>query len=242
MAIRMLSAHALGPSVVAGLQSATRKERGMPHIASFNELLVSQMRDLYDAEKRLTKAIPKLGKAATNDELRTALEHHLEETEGHVSRLEQAFQRLGETAKAKPCAGMRGIIEEGDEHINEDYDDEALRDAVIIGSAQRVEHYEIAAYGTAIAHARLLGRNEIANLLEASLAEEKAADKKLTQIAETAVNLEAAHETDMNETRTGMRGMLRGRSASGERTMAHSRTRRNNRSNSRSSKRKRARK
>ena len=213
----------------------------MPHIASFNELLVSQMRDLYDAEKRLTKAIPKLGKAAANDELRAALEHHLEETEGHVSRLEQAFQRLGETAKAKPCAGMRGIIEEGDEHANEDYDDDALRDAAIIGSAQRVEHYEIAAYGTAIAHARLLGRNEIANLLEASLAEEKAADKKLTQIAEGTVNLEAAHETEMNERPTGMRSMMRGRSTS-ERTMAHSRTRRNNRSNSRSSKRKRARK
>jgi ferritin-like metal-binding protein YciE len=213
----------------------------MPHIASFNELLVSQMRDLYDAEKRLTKAIPKLGKAAANDELRAALEHHLEETEGHVSRLEQAFQRLGETAKAKPCAGMRGIIEEGDEHANEDYDDDALRDAAIIGSAQRVEHYEIAAYGTVIAHARLLGRNEIANLLEASLAEEKAADKKLTQIAEGTVNLEAAHETEMNERPTGIRSMMRGRSTS-ERTMAHSRTRRNNRSNSRSSKRKRARK
>jgi ferritin-like metal-binding protein YciE len=213
----------------------------MPHIASFNELLVSQMRDLYDAEKRLTKAIPKLGKAAANEELRAALEHHLEETEGHVSRLEQAFQRLGETAKAKPCAGMRGIIEEGDEHANEDYDDDALRDAAIIGSAQRVEHYEIAAYGTVIAHARLLGRNEIANLLEASLAEEKAADKKLTQIAEGTVNLEAAHETEMNERPTGIRSMMRGRSTS-ERTMAHSRTRRNNRSNSRSSKRKRARK
>ena len=199
------------------------------------------MRDLYDAEKRLTKAIPKLGKAAANDELRAALEHHLEETEGHVSRLEQAFQRLGETAKAKPCAGMRGIIEEGDEHANEDYDDDALRDAAIIGSAQRVEHYEIAAYGTVIAHARLLGRNEIANLLEASLAEEKAADKKLTQIAEGTVNLEAAHETEMNERPTGIRSMMRGRSTS-ERTMAHSRTRRNNRSNSRSSKRKRARK
>jgi ferritin-like metal-binding protein YciE len=211
--------------MVARLQSGPAKETGMPHIASFNELLVSQMRDLYDAEKRLTKAIPKLGKAAANDELRTALENHLEETEGHVSRLEQAFQRLGETPKAKPCAGMRGIIEEGDEHVNEDYDDDALRDAVIIGSAQRVEHYEIAAYGTAIAHARLLGRNEIANLLEASLAEEKAADKKLTQIAEGAVNLEAAHETASNE---GL-GMRRGRSASGERTMAHSKARRNSR-------------
>ena len=136
---------------------------------------------------------------------------------------------------------MRGIIEEGDEHANEDYDDDALRDAAIIGSAQRVEHYEIAAYGTAIAHARLLGRNEIANLLEASLAEEKAADKKLTQIAEGTVNLEAAHETEMNERPTGMRSMARARSTSGERTMAHSKTRRNNRSNSRSTKRKRAR-
>src|SRR5687767_12237531 len=202
----------------------------MPHIASFNELLVSQMRDLYDAEKRLTKAIPRLGKAAANDELRSALETHLEETEGQITRLEQAFEQLGERPKAKPCAGMRGIIEEGDEHMKEDYEDDSLRDAVIIGSAQRVEHYEIAAYGTAIAHARLLGRNEIANLLEESLAEEKAADKKLTAIAEGAVNLVAAEQDegsdDVPSSRArGRSGNSRNRSTATDPVTAHSRAR-----------------
>ena len=196
----------------------------MPHIASFNELLLAQMRDLYDAEKRLTKAIPKLGKAAASDELRMALETHLEETEGHVARLEEAFQHLGETPRAKPCAGMRGIIEEGDEHVKEDYDDDALRDAVIIGSAQRVEHYEIAAYGTAIAHARQIGQEEIASLLEATLVEEKTADKKLTEIAEGSVNPEAARETMGSD--EASRNMRRGRSATAERAMAHSKLRR----------------
>jgi ferritin-like metal-binding protein YciE len=196
----------------------------MPHIASFNELLLAQMRDLYDAEKRLTKAIPKLGKAAASDELRMALETHLEETQGHVARLEEAFQHLGETPRAKPCAGIRGIIEEGDEHVKEDYDDDALRDAVIIGSAQRVEHYEIAAYGTAIAHARQIGQEEIASLFEATLAEEKTADKKLTEIAEGSVNPDAARETmGPGEDTSDMR---RGRSATAERMMAHSRPRR----------------
>jgi len=168
----------------------------MASIDSMNALLVDELRDIYDAEKRLTKAIPKLARKATSDELRSALEEHLEETEQQVQRLEQAFEHLGERAKAKPCAGMKGIIEEGDEHVGEDYDDDDLRDAVIIGSAQRVEHYEIAAYGTAIAHARLLELDEVVGLLEESLEEEKAADRKLTEIAETVVNLEAASEDD----------------------------------------------
>jgi ferritin-like metal-binding protein YciE len=168
----------------------------MASIDSLNALLLEELRDIYDAEKRLTKAIPKMAKAATNDELRTALQEHLQETEQQVARLEEAFGHLGEKAKAKPCAGMKGIIEEGDEHVKEDYDDDDLRDAVIIGSAQRVEHYEMAAYGTAIAHARLLELDDVVGLLEESLEEEKAADAKLTQIAESVVNLEAASEDD----------------------------------------------
>ena len=168
----------------------------MASIDSMNALLVDELRDIYDAEKRLTKAIPKLAKKATNDELRSALEEHLQETEQQVQRLEQAFEHLGERAKAKPCAGMKGIIEEGDEHVGEDYEDDDLRDAVIIGSAQRVEHYEIAAYGTAIAHARLLEHEDVVELLEESLGEEKAADQKLTEIAESVVNLEAANEEE----------------------------------------------
>jgi ferritin-like metal-binding protein YciE len=171
----------------------------MASIDSLTALLVEQLRDLYDAEKRLTKAIPKLVKAATNDDLRAALESHLEETEQQVARLEEAFEHLDETARAQPCAGMRGIIEEGDEHVKEDYDDDGLRDAVIIGAAQRVEHYEIAAYGTALAHAKLLDQGEIVELLKATIAEEKAADKTLTEIAESVVNLDAANEDEESE-------------------------------------------
>src|SRR5204863_3985748 len=161
----------------------------MPAIDSLRTLLVEQIKDIYDAEKRLTKALPKLIKKSTNEELSSALENHLGETQGHVSRLEQVFKQLDEAVKGKPCAGMKGIIEEGDEHVGEDYQHDGLRDAVIIGSAQRVEHYEIAAYGTAIAHARLLELDDVVSLLEQTLEEEKAADQKLTDIAESVVNL-----------------------------------------------------
>ena len=168
----------------------------MASIDSLLTLLVEQLKDIYDAEKRLTKAIPKLIKKSTNDELRTALQSHLGETEEHVARLEQAFDQLDTPAKAKTCAGMKGLVEEGDEHAGEDYDDDGLRDAAIIGAAQRVEHYEIAAYGTAIAHARLLELEDVASLLKETLDEEKAADKKLTDIAESVVNLDAADEDE----------------------------------------------
>src|SRR6187402_217664 len=175
------------------------RRRLMASIDSMNALLVDELRDIYDAEKRLTKAIPKLAKKASNDDLRSALEEHLQETEGQIARLEQAFEHLGERAKGKPCAGMKGIIEEGDEHVGEDYEDDDLRDAVIIGSAQRVEHYEMAAYGTAIAHARLLQQGDIVQLLEESLEEEKAADAKLSEIAESVVNIEAADQSEESE-------------------------------------------
>lgn len=171
----------------------------MATVDSLRALLVEQVKDLYDAEKRLTKAIPKLAKASTNEELKEALDAHLDETRNQVSRLEQVFELLEERAKGKPCKAMQGLIEEGDEHAKEDYDDDDLRDAMIIGSAQRVEHYEIAGYGTAIAHARLLELNEVVDLLEETLEEEKAADQKLTEVAESVVNLEAAMEDDEAE-------------------------------------------
>jgi ferritin-like metal-binding protein YciE len=198
----------------------------MASIDSMKTLLVDELRDIYDAEKRLTKAIPKLAKKAANNQLRSALEEHFEETEQQVQRLEQAFEHLGERAKAKPCAGMKGIIEEGDEHVGEDYEDDDLRDAVIIGSAQRVEHYEIAAYGTAIAHARLLEQDEVAELLEESLGEEKAADEKLTEIAESVVNLQATQEDEGGEERQGSR---RRYPASSTRSTAAARSRRRSR-------------
>jgi len=185
----------------------------MASIDSMNALLVDELRDIYDAEKRLTKAIPKLAKKASNDDLRSALEEHLQETEGQIARLEEAFEHLGERAKGKPCAGMRGILEEGDEHVGEDYEDDDLRDAVIIGSAQRVEHYEIAAYGTAIAHARVLQQDDIVQLLEESLEEEKAADAKLSELAESVVNLEAADQSEESDDSSEQMGSAPARQA-----------------------------
>jgi ferritin-like metal-binding protein YciE len=198
----------------------------MASIDSMNALLVEELRDIYDAEKRLTKAIPKMAKKAENEGLRSALEEHLQETQGQIARLEEAFEHLGEKAKGKPCAGMRGIIEEGDEHMSEDYEDDDLRDAVIIGSAQRVEHYEMAAYGTAIAHARLLEQEEVVRLLEESLEEEKAADARLTEIAESVVNLEAADQEEGDEGEDVLVMPGRGRqAAAGQRATAAASTR-----------------
>jgi len=192
----------------------------MAAIDSLQALLVDQLRDIYDAEKRLTKALPRLLKASTNEELCSALDSHLAETQQQVTRLEKAFKLLGEAAKAKACAGMRGIIEEGDEHAGENYDDEGLRDAIIIASAQKAEHYEIAAYGTAIAHARLLGQEDVVELLQQTLAEEKAADQKLTDIAESVVNLDAAHGGEDEEMRgASMAGSRRRMAAAGSRSM-----------------------
>ena len=164
----------------------------MASIDSLQSLLVDELKDIYDAEQRLTKAIPKLAEASSNRELVVALNNHLAETQQHVARLEQAFSDLGEEADTRRCAGMKGLIKEGGDHAGDHYDDPGLRDAAIIGSAQRVEHYEIAAYGTAMAHAKLLGRDDVVRLLDQTLQEEKAADQTLTDIAERVVNLDGA--------------------------------------------------
>ncbi len=168
----------------------------MASIDSLDALLVEELRDLYDAEQRLTKAIPDLVEKATNQELVGALNKHLSETRQHVARLEQAFAECGEDAKTKTCDGMKGLISEGGDQADDDYDGDSLRDAAIIGAAQKVEHYEIAAYGTAIAHARLLGEDRIVALLESTLAEEKAADQTLTNIAHAVVNMRAEDISD----------------------------------------------
>ncbi len=153
-------------------------------IESLDQLLEEELRDLYDAEKQLVKALPKMAKAASSEELREAITEHLEVTKGQVQRLEQIFESLGVKAKGKPCAAMKGLVEEGQETIEQDATDE-LRDAALIGAAQRVEHYEMAAYGTARTFAEQLGNNEVAELLEETLNEEKEADEKLTQISES---------------------------------------------------------
>ena len=157
---------------------------------SFDKLYLNELKDAYNAEKQLVKAIPKMVKAATSPELRTALEDHLEVTRRQVERLEEIFQDMGKPASGKTCKGMAGIIEEGSEILHEDGDPEVI-DAGIIAAAQRVEHYEIAAYGTLKTFARTKGDTKAARILEEILNEEKQADQRLTQIAETSVNLEA---------------------------------------------------
>ena len=159
-------------------------------INSLRELYVDQLRDLYDAENQLIKALPKMAKEATSDELRQGIEEHLEQTRCHAERLEQIFEQLGEKPKGKKCKGMQGVIEEGSEVLKEDMEEDT-KDAAIIAAAQRVEHYEIAGYGTARTYANLLDENEAAELLEETLDEEKETDQKLTELAEE-INLEAA--------------------------------------------------
>lgn len=149
---------------------------------NLQELLVEELKDIYNAEHQLTKALPKMAKAAQNEDLKAGFLTHLEETKGHIERLEKAFELLGEKAKGKTCKAMKGLIEEGAEAIEEN-DASFTRDAQLIGAAQRVEHYEIAAYGTVRAMAKLLGHDEVADLLKQTLEEEGATDKKLTSVA-----------------------------------------------------------
>lgn len=160
---------------------------------TLHEMMVEEIKDLYHAEKQLTKALPKLAKAATHEDLREAFEMHLEETQEHITRLEEVFDALGEKVKAKPCPGMAGIIQEGQETMQEDADG-AVLDAALIAAAQRAEHYEIGAYGTCIEWARLMGHTEVVSLLEQTLEEEKATDKKLTMLAEQEINQAALSE------------------------------------------------
>jgi ferritin-like metal-binding protein YciE len=162
----------------------------MATMESMQDLLVDELKDIYSAEKQLVEALPKMAKGATSPALERALNEHLAETEGQVTRLERIFEAMGKRAAGKRCKGMEGLIEEGAEILEHEGDGSVL-DAGIIGAAQKVEHYEISAYGTAITHAELLGQNDIVSLLKESLEEEKAADKTLTMIAEEEVNLQA---------------------------------------------------
>jgi ferritin-like metal-binding protein YciE len=156
---------------------------------SLKELYVDELKDLFSAENQLTKALPKMAKAASSAELRQGFEEHLQQTQGHVERLQQIFEMLGEKGSGKKCLGMEGLVKEGSEIMGEDFKD-AVMDAALISAAQRVEHYEIAAYGTVIAYAELLGESEQANLLKETLEEEKETDEKLTELAKE-INVEA---------------------------------------------------
>jgi ferritin-like metal-binding protein YciE len=160
-------------------------------INSLEKLLVDELKDLMGAEKQILVALPKMAAAANSDELREAFETHEKQTRGHVERLEQAFAALEEKVASKKCKGMAGLLEEGNERIEADMS-EPIRDAALIGAAQRVEHYEMAAYGAARDFAKQIGRLDVAQLLQANLDEEGDTDRLLTQIAEFAVNIEAA--------------------------------------------------
>jgi ferritin-like metal-binding protein YciE len=166
---------------------------------SLRELYIDELKDLYSAEKQLVKALPKMAKNASNPELKEAFTNHLQETEGHVERLEQIFEMLGERAGGKKCKGMEGLIEEAKELLEEDATEEVL-DAGMISKAQHVEHYEMAGYGTVRTYAQQLGLDDQADLLQQTLDEEGKANDLLTQIAESSVNLEAEESSEEEET------------------------------------------
>ena len=182
------------------MQTGTRS--GDVHTGAMSKLYVDLLKDTYNAEKQIIRALPKLAKAANSDELRTAIQDHLEVTRGHVERLEQVFEQMGKSATGKTCKGMQGLLEEGQEMMEEDMEPAAM-DAGLIASAQKVEHYEIAAYGTLRALAQTQGDEEAARLFEQTLEEEYEADKKLTSLAESSINVQAM-DSDEDEEARGM--------------------------------------
>lgn len=171
---------------------------------TLHKLYVEELRDVYNAENQLLKALPKMAKGASSDELRQAFEDHLEETQNHIERLDEIFEALDEKATGKTCKAMKGLVEEGSEILKED-GEESVLDAGIIAAAQKVEHYEIATYGTLRTWATLLGEDEAAELLQETLNEEGDADKRLNELAEEIVNPEALSESEQEEETAGSR-------------------------------------
>jgi ferritin-like metal-binding protein YciE len=165
---------------------------------TLQELYLEQLQDIYDAEKQLLKALPKMAKTAAHEELKAAFEQHLEQTQEHVARLERVFQELGEKPKGKKCQAMQGLIEEGKELMEEDASEDVM-DAGLICAAQKVEHYEIATYGCLRTYAEMLGFDDQADLLQETLDEEKDTDENLTELAVSAINLDAEGEEDEEE-------------------------------------------
>jgi ferritin-like metal-binding protein YciE len=170
----------------------------MAESGTLHDAFIDELRDSYDGEKQLTKALAKLAKAATSPQLREAFEAHLEETQGQIERLEQVFELLEEKARGKHCDGIAGIVEEGKSIMEEDFD-ETTMDACLIAAGQRAEHYEMAAYGTLVAWANAMGHTEAAKLLQQTLDEEKAADKKLSGLAEGGINQGAVGAADADD-------------------------------------------
>ena len=166
---------------------------------TLEKLYISELRDLYSAENQLLKALPKMAKGASSPDLKDAFQKHLEQTKGHVERLEELFEQLGESPKGKTCQAMKGLIEEGSEILKEE-GEESVLDAGMIVAAQKVEHYEIASYGSVRTFANLLGQDEAARLLQSTLDEESETNEILNRLAETVVNPEALTETELADT------------------------------------------
>jgi ferritin-like metal-binding protein YciE len=185
----------------------------MAETGTLHDAFVHELRDLYDGERQLTKALAKLAKTATAPPLREAFESHLQETQGQIERLDKVFESLEENVRGKHCEGIAGIIEEGKAIMEEDFD-EATMDACLIAAGQRAEHYEIAAYGTLIAWARAMGHDEAVDLLQQNLDEEKAADEKLSGLAEGGINQNAADvahpDRDEESVAAGASGVRKG--------------------------------
>jgi ferritin-like metal-binding protein YciE len=163
----------------------------MASAGTLHDAFIDELRDVYNAEQQITKALPKMIKAASSPDLQKAFTNHLEQTKGQIARLEEVFESIEEKVRGKKCDGMAGIIEEGKSAMQEDFDDETM-DAALIASAQRVEHYEMAAYGTLVAWAEAMGHSDAAELLQATLDEEKETDEKLTALAQGGINQSAA--------------------------------------------------
>jgi ferritin-like metal-binding protein YciE len=170
----------------------------MPKLNSLDDLLVHELQDIYHAEGQLLKALPRMAKAASHPELQGAFEEHLEQTEGQIERLDQAFKLLGVPAKGRKCDGMAGLIEEGKKMMEEDADPSVL-DAALISAAQKIEHYEIASYGCVCTYAEMLGYDQVHDLLGQNLEEEELTDEKLTALAESVINIEAEESEDTEE-------------------------------------------
>src|SRR5215211_2151908 len=178
--------------------TGSRKEITMAKLNSLDDLLVHELQDIYHAEGQILKALPKMIKAASHPELQAAFEEHLEQTEGQVERLDQVFKLLGVPAKGKKCEGMAGLIEEGKKVMEEDAEPSVM-DAALIAAAQKVEHYEIASYGCVCTYAEMLGYDQVHDLLGQNLEEEEVTDEKLTELAESVINIEAEEAEDAEE-------------------------------------------
>ena len=186
-------------SLPAKTRKPVKKDTGAKGNSQLEEFFTDSLKDLYWAEKHLTKALPKMQKAATTQELKSAIEEHITQTEEHVSRLEHVFELMGKKAQAKKCDAMEGLVKEGESVVEETEDGSMTRDAGIIISAQKVEHYEIAAYGGLVQLAKTMGMDEAANILGQTLEEEKQTDQGLTEIAENNINWQAEQEETEEE-------------------------------------------